>query len=325
MSVLESYLHPSHRPYILVVGDVMLDEYVYCDVVGQSPEDEVALKLRPVRREWKGGGALNVALNLATLAADVVLVGRVGSDASRKILQDILTSTQIFKNVQFLEVVSPDCPTTKKTRYITNKQHRHVVRIDDECMHSDDEARILEEIECSRGTFNRVIVSDYGKGVVTPGVIKLIQKMMGTAFIVDPKSKDFMSYGLAEAITPNELEYAAAKPGYFNKPKFEGATIIETCSAGGARIHMRATGDINQHNVTHQQLVRAREVGDPAGCGDSFIATFAYARSVGATIGQATALGCAAGACAYDHVGVHNVTKEELAKELTTFPYGGEA
>lgn len=321
---LTQYLTDTTRPWIMVVGDIMLDEYVYCDVVGQSPEDEVALKLRPTKSEWKGGGAMNVALNLSTLGADVSLIGRVGDDDSRRILQHIL----LDKGIQLEEIISEDCPTTKKTRYITNKQHRHVVRIDEECVHSEEEDEIVERISTNierYGPYDRVIVSDYGKGVITSKVINTIQQRMGTKFIVDPKRHDFEFYGVPEAITPNETEYLNAKSGYYGKPKCSAAHVVETRSAGGAFIHSRDKGQINQHTSQQTQLVRAREVGDPAGCGDSFIATFTYARARGASIEEATALGCAAGACAYDHVGVHNVSKEELLKELATFPYGGKA
>lgn len=301
----------------MVVGDIMLDQYVTCDVIGQSPEDDVALKLRPVKRVYKGGGALNVALNLDKLGAQVDLIGRTGRDAARDILLNLVHNNTL---IELHEAVSENCPTTQKTRYMTSKQHRHVCRVDDECVSDEKDSEIVTLFKRHiKETHDLIIISDYGKGVVSNNLIRQLGAQ-AVPYIVDPKRKDLKDYGPAVAITPNEAEGLDDR----NQTKsFFSDWLIVTQSERGASAFRQHPdfGSTGRPQFMFSKPTRLREVGDPAGCGDSFVATFALAVAQGATPEQAVSLGCAAGAVAYDHVGVHNVSMDELLSELETFDY----
>lgn len=302
------------QPRILVIGDIMLDQYVMCDVIGQSPEDEIALKLRPTSRNFKGGGAMNVALNLDCLGAKVDLIGRTGNDAARERLREIIFSHTM---IDMWDVMSESCPTTLKTRYMTNKQHRHVCRVDDECVSDEMDVEIIAQFKKYAGDHHDlIVVSDYGKGVVSSGLIAALRDCP-VNYIVDPKRKNLKDYGPALAITPNEAE---GLDDMGNAKASWAQNLIVTRSEKGADVY-HTPSDQAARFKWFTQSTRAREIGDPAGCGDSFVATLAVAIAQGATTEQAVALGCAAGAVAYDHVGVHNVSMDELLKELETFNY----
>lgn len=303
------------QPRIMVIGDIMLDQYVMCDVVGQSPEDDIALKLRPTDRFFKGGGAVNVALNLDQLGAHVALIGRTGKDDARNRLYRILLG---HSQIDLWDVQSELCPTTQKTRYMTNKQRRHVCRVDEECVSNEKDAEIIERFNRSVSSyFDLIVVSDYGKGVISSGLLAALRDG-SVPYIVDPKRKNLKDYGPALAITPNEAE-GMDDAGHV-KPFFAHNMIV-TRSEKGADVYKHTPGAHTSGFKWYTQGTRAREVGDPAGCGDSFVAALAVAVAQGATTEQAVAIGCAAGAVAYDHVGVHNVCMDELLRELEAFNY----
>lgn len=311
----------SARPFIFVIGDVMLDRHVTCEVVGISPEDETVLKIRPVSVEMKAGGAANVANNLISLGARVLLLSCTGQDDESDLLvQQILNAS----DSEVLFIKQPDRFTTMKSRYITSRG-RHIVRVDQETLREIDDETVDEFMQELSFKPDLVVVSDYAKGVVTRRLMsKLISHVKSENIIVDPKGSDFMRYGKVGAITPNLGEFQRIG-GNEDEVQFLDLPclakhIIVTRGYLGCRL-FQCQPWAEEQASTRRYLkgkdfsVHAREVGDPTGCGDSFMAGLAYQLAVGAPLDEACKFANACGACSYDHTGAHVVTHEEVVTE----------
>ncbi|HUU40722.1 MAG TPA: PfkB family carbohydrate kinase, partial [Desulfatiglandales bacterium] len=268
---------------IAVIGDIMLDKHVHCEIIGLSPEDDGALKIRTMTEIKKPGGAANVVNNLKTLGCqNIYLYGIIGNDTEGQEL------TNLINDVKLNLYTCSDRPTTTKTRYISPKG-RHIVRIDKEITKPIDQeikTKIIKELE-QNSVYDAIIISDYAKGIVTEELCKEIH-CCSQLIIVDPKDKNLMKYGPVYAMTPNEQEWG-------NGTKHEAYNLIVTKGKKGCTI------DIGK--ATIEWPVREREVGDPTGCGDSFIAGLTMALVTKYDINKACNIGMAVAACAVDHNG----------------------
>jgi D-beta-D-heptose 7-phosphate kinase/D-beta-D-heptose 1-phosphate adenosyltransferase len=304
-------LKGSVGPAIAVYGDVMLDEHLSCEVLGISPEDDVALKIRVLSRTARPGGAANVAVNLAKLGADVSLAGVIGQDDAALELSKLLRAENIdFRCLQF-----DDRPTTVKTRYVTPRG-RHLMRVDRErCAPLEDsEARELARRLLDAAFPACIVVSDYAKGAVQSAALGVLS--VKAKVIVGPKRLDFMGYGEVEAIVPNRLELYRATRFPVHAPLEE---VIKGIRRRSRLLVVTLAEDgcaLLDGRELRRYPVRKREVVDPAGCGDSFLAGFAYALASGWTDEEACVVGNACGACAASHLGVHAVTRGEVIAEL---------
>jgi D-beta-D-heptose 7-phosphate kinase/D-beta-D-heptose 1-phosphate adenosyltransferase len=315
MTISETLNRLSAYPKIAVVGDIMLDEHVWCEVLGISPEDDLAWKLRHSRRQLQLGGAANVARNLKMLDGDPRLFGAGGEDYAGVKVRNLCEEAGIRLDM----TACPDRPTTTKTRYLT-AHGRHIMRVDHETtvFLSGQEADQLALRITAAGPFDLIVVSDYAKGVVTSGLMGFLLAM-GCPVFVDPK-RNFSHYGEATLIKANKEEAERfASPTTDARPvgpaRRSGRFIIITDGGNGGRLQ-RFDGVklLSEAEVP----VRKREVGDPTGCGDSFLAAAAlyYSLDEGRNMADACLVGCAAGACTVDHVGVHAVTRDEVLREL---------
>jgi D-beta-D-heptose 7-phosphate kinase/D-beta-D-heptose 1-phosphate adenosyltransferase len=298
-------LAQTEKPHILVIGDVMLDRYLFCNVTGISPEDDLAPKLKVQSETWKPGGAANVFENLRAMGANTSLLGVVGDDAEALVLRRILDSASLISD--------PERRTTTKTRVITSRG-RHVSRIDRENVWRIGGPLLHEAIYILRGWLKAhpggiVVVSDYDKGMICPELVADVVASQ-RAYLVGAKQSDFSYYGPAKAILCNEFEHS--------RRTVEGKADVLVVTHG-------AKGCWIMRNDAAQGMVKIetnpREVGDPTGCGDAFLAAFSFAFASGWSIDDAARLGNAAGAITYDHVGVHSVTLLELKHELERFDY----
>lgn len=297
---------------VVVIGDVMLDEYITCDVLGHSPEDELAPKLRICgEASYKLGGAANVAHNLAKLGLEVHLHGCTGDDAQNLQLLVMLRDAGVQ-----CELSLSDSPTIVKTRYMTRKG-RQAVRVDRERMfvgRCEQRMSLLEALP----NVGLYVVSDYGKGTVDQTVMAWLAKK-GARCIVDPKRNDFEFYGCPELITPNENELNVAFP---REPDLHAKLLAAGRSARAVLVTRGIRGSVlRAGDRVRAYSVREREVGDPAGCGDSVIAGVAFGLANDWSLEDACALGNACGACAMDHVGVNAVNPPEVLEELRSFDY----
>ena len=294
---------------IAVIGDLMLDEHIWCEVLGISPEDDIAPKLKPVRRTYSLGGAANVAHNLATMGVEeVTLFGRYDDENDMRHNKFAELAHDVDINLVWWQ--QPGVPISLKSRILT-PHGRHIARLDEEVIKDLPEEgtqALLDAME-RRGPYQLIIVSDYNKGMITPDIMEHINQL-DACVLVDPKGPDWVKYGHVYAVTPNEKEA-------YDPPKAHNAEYnVVTLTGDGCAITPSAASNPQVNLPT-----RKREQGDPAGCGDSFIAGLGYALVCGLSIYSAARFANAAGACAYDHTGVRAVTRDEVQAELKTYPY----
>ncbi|HEY3889675.1 MAG TPA: PfkB family carbohydrate kinase, partial [Caulobacteraceae bacterium] len=211
---LQSLLSAMRGAKVACVGDLMVDRFVYGEVNRISAEAPIPIMSR-AHETVMLGGAGNVARNVASLGAAARLVGVIGKDgAGHEALRLLAEETE----VEGFLVTDPDRPTTVKARFLSGGQQ--LLRVDDEARHAiagDVEAQLIRAIENAAAGAGAILISDYGKGVVTPAVIEACHaaaRREGAQLIVDSKARSFDRYGAADLVKPNaaELAYATDLP-----------------------------------------------------------------------------------------------------------------
>lgn len=318
-------------PRVLVVGDVMLDRYVWGNAERISQEAPVIL-LRADTREERLGGASSVATMLQALGAKTSLVGVVGHDADGLRARQILTDLGIDAAAV---VNDAGRPTTVKERYIGRAQARHpqqMIRVDyeDRSAVTGPVERELAEVavEKVRGA-DVVLVSDYDKGVCTPALLAKVlaeAKARGVRVIADPtRGGDYSKYAGCSAVTPNRLEAGLAT----------GRTITTheqaLAAAGELRDRLRLEAGIVTLDKDGMALVgrdrsaifptRPRQVYDITGAGDMVMAALGLALAAGADYGDAIRLANVAGGLEVEKIGVATVTRDEILADLLHAPF----
>jgi D-beta-D-heptose 7-phosphate kinase/D-beta-D-heptose 1-phosphate adenosyltransferase len=304
--------------HLWVIGDLMLDEYVWGEVERISPEAPVPV-LAVGREEYTLGGAGNVAANLVALGARVTVAGVVGDDRHGILLRQRFQDLGIEAGAV---VAEPGRPTTRKTRIVAGRQQ--VLRIDRESPRAvgpDTVAAILRDLEDGIKSAGAVLISDYGKGLLTPSLLAGIMaaaRRHGKPVLVDPKGDDYRRYAGATLITPNRKEAAQAA----------GIAI------GDAESLHRAAGILHEHSGVDRLVVtcgpegmvlfekgrmpreirsEARQVFDVSGAGDTVIAVLGLALAAGADWLDAARLANAAAGIVVGKVGTATVSRKELA------------
>jgi D-beta-D-heptose 7-phosphate kinase/D-beta-D-heptose 1-phosphate adenosyltransferase len=311
-----------HR--VLVVGDVMVDEYVRGEVARISPEAPVpVLEVRGSERRL--GGAANTAANIARLGGAVSLVGVVGDDAEAGALRTDLQRVGITAVL----CADPARPTTRKTRFVAQQQQ--IVRIDHEsraAIHGSVAHAVTDAIRAELATASAVVLSDYAKGLVTTETAQTVTataRERGVPVIVDPKQHDFGMYRGATVITPNliELERAAAAPTA-TSAQIEHAvrrlaasigdtSLLVTRGADGMTLY-GASATASPYHVP----AATREVFDVTGAGDTVVATVALALAAGLTLEAAVELASLAAGIAVSKRGTSTVEPAELAAAIAS-------
>ncbi|MDD5424834.1 MAG: D-glycero-beta-D-manno-heptose-7-phosphate kinase [Candidatus Omnitrophica bacterium] len=306
---------------VLVVGDLILDEFIWGDSSRISPEAPVPVVLVG-RESMMPGGAANVASNISAIGAKAYLVGVIGRDAHGRQLETILKD----KGVDLEGVISdPERPTTLKTRVVA--RHQQVVRIDRESAKPLGESLNRELIGFIKSKINEVdgiIIEDYGKGVITPGLLREIiplARKHKKVITVDPKEEHISYYRGVTAITPNRKE-AEAMGGIKAKDDLSlnrlGRSLMEklklqaallTLGENGMRVFQRG-GRITQIPTV------AQEVFDVSGAGDTVIATFTTALCAGAKMIEAAHISNFAGGIVVGKVGVAATSQAELKARI---------
>ncbi len=261
---------------ILVLGDLILDQYIWGSADRISPEAPVPI-INVRRKEFRLGGAANVAANLASLQCQPILAGVCGSDSGETILRELAIQQQITP----LILTCPDRPTTIKTRIIAH--HQQVVRIDEEETSSISRKAIhnlIALISNYQGQFDGIIISDYAKGVVTEELLSSILGLAGSRpVLVDPKGYHYRKYHGVTAIKPNFKEFCTAvrhpdlQLEELDQPARE---MVKDLNLQGLVITLGEEGVYVLDNLgqSHRISTRAREVFDVSGAGDTFIAAF---------------------------------------------------
>jgi D-beta-D-heptose 7-phosphate kinase/D-beta-D-heptose 1-phosphate adenosyltransferase len=303
-----------HR--VLVVGDVMVDEYVRGEVQRISPEAPVpVIEVRGSERRL--GGAANTAANIQRLGGEVTLIGVVGKDAEAEGLAADLGQLGIETRL----CGDPGRPTTRKTRFVAQQQQ--IVRIDHESRAPIAGAvadAAIAAVQAEVAHASAVVLSDYAKGVVTGDVSRALitaASARSVPSIVDPKQHDFSIYRGASVITPNltELERAAAAPTG-NQREIEHAVGKLAAVVGDAALLVTRGADgmslYRSGTAAFHVPAAAREVFDVTGAGDTVVATVSLALAAGLGLEQAVELASLAAGIAVSKRGTATVEPHEL-------------
>jgi rfaE bifunctional protein kinase chain/domain len=307
---------------VLVVGDLMLDHYIRGHVSRISPEAPVPV-VRVGEESSLPGGAGNVAVNLAALGAEASVLGVVGPDDTAGVLSSLLSARGVVVS-GLLEDQSR--VTAQKTRVIAERQQ--VVRYDRETagpLSGETEGRLISRLSDAVKTADAVILSDYGKGVVSPRVIKAAiaaAKKAGKPLTVDPKPEHFKLYRGVTCTTPNVHEaFAGMRRG--EKPGAEeiarlGRDIVRALRSKSVLI-TRGPDGMSLFKADGRALhipTQAREVFDVTGAGDTVIATLTLALAAGASLEEAAALSNHAAGVTVAKLGAATCSPAELQRAL---------
>lgn len=331
MAKAGSYFNSSEKDYfldliagfskasILVIGDFILDQFVWGSVSRISPEAPVPV-VNVSRESFMPGGSLNVANNIRVLGGTVYPCGVVGRDLAGRMLLKAMRR----EGIETGGVVYDDSrPTTVKTRVIAHSQQ--VVRFDKEKEHniSDEDRRdILKFIAKTIKTIDVVIIEDYGKGVITPPLLKevlSIAKKFKKPVLVDPKEKHFSYYKGATLITPNRKEaYGGleAISKMTQKPEIDelGKKLLEALSLDSVLITLGEDGMalFEKKGAVTKIPTMAQEVYDVSGAGDTVIAVLALALAAGASTKEAAKISNLAAGVVVGKLGTATVATDEL-------------
>ncbi|MDP3300700.1 MAG: D-glycero-beta-D-manno-heptose-7-phosphate kinase [Sulfuricurvum sp.] len=303
------------QPHILVIGDLMIDHYLWGGCERISPEAPVQV-VDIARETTVLGGAGNVINNLVTLGARVSVAGVIGDDDNGIELKSMLASLGV--SCEGL-IVQEGRKTSKKSRIIASNQQ--ILRYDKESKESVETQSaqgVIRYVESVVGQCDMVILSDYGKGVITQAVAQGViacAKAKGKKVLVDPKGKDYRKYSGAYLLTPNKKEASEAT----------GITIKDEATLREALLSLKGRCDLQCSMITlsedgiaiFDETMRryptvAKEVFDVTGAGDTVIASLSFALSCGLSIDEAAPFANHAAAVVVGKIGSATVTLDEI-------------
>ncbi|MCM8757755.1 MAG: bifunctional ADP-heptose synthase [Candidatus Omnitrophica bacterium] len=331
---------------ILVVGDLILDEYIWGDVERISPEAPVPVVSQRGKPKYLPGGAANVAANLKSLGAEVLLCGRIGDDFEGRLLLKELKRRSIYTEGVFIDKIRP---TTKKTRIIAG--HQQVVRLDREVVEDFYNDVVARKISCfvldNLKDIDVLIIEDYGKGVINRVFLNSIYpetQRRKKIVTVDPKEDHFDIYWRlkATAITPNRKEAENAIKNIKIKDNrrafkidFDRLDTDERLNRAGRellrylniKIVLITLGEkgmrlFEKNKAPYQINTVAQEVFDVSGAGDTVISVFSLGLASGANPKEAAHIANFAAGIVVGKFGVAVTTKEELLNRIKEYGSG---
>ena len=306
--------------HVLVVGDLMLDEYVWGEVHRISPEAPVPV-VEVNRRTLLAGGAANAAAGVVALGGEAKVVGVVGADLGGGALRDAMREMRVDQEGV---LVDPERPTTTKVRVIAHSQQ--VVRTDSEtreALVTELEDRVCSEVERRLAGAEALLISDYGKGVVSERVAREAidaARERDVPIVVDSKGLHYSRFRGATVITPNVQDAERASRIHIEGEDHlrEAARRLSEDCGGAALLITRGAAGMTLFSVDHPLHVpaQAREVYDVTGAGDTVVAVLAVALARGAELPDAVRLANAAAGIVVGKVGTSTVTLDELAQAI---------
>ncbi len=309
------------RPSVLVIGDLMIDHYISGTATRLSPEAPVPI-VNVKKESTTLGGAGNVVQNLVALGAHVAVAGVIGSDASGRQLLKMLEQEGVKTNAIVMDTARP---TTVKTRVLAGSHQ--LVRIDHEVTDAVSTSVGEELIKALRANIARadiVIFSDYNKGMFAT---ELTQQMLAIAsehekkVVVDPKGLNYEKYKGAYIIKPNRKELAEAakieKINNITELRNAAKTIFDQTDTTYLIVTLSEEGMAIVTERSSKLLpVKATEVFDVTGAGDTVIATIAYFVAAGLSVEEACELANHAAAIVIRHIGSATTTIDEVLKDM---------
>jgi D-beta-D-heptose 7-phosphate kinase/D-beta-D-heptose 1-phosphate adenosyltransferase len=325
-ATLHALLNRFHALRVLVLGDLMLDRFVYGTVERISPEAPIPVLNVEADTDMPGGAA-NVARNVAALGARAVLLGVVGADP---FADDLRRQLAAVPTIEARLIVDAARPTSVKTRYVADGQQ--VMRADRESrapLPPEAERRVLEALSTALSAAEVLVLSDYAKGVLSESVTRAAIDLARAArktIIVDPKSKHFARYRGATILTPNRLELQQATNMACATPEEVAAAAQSCIDAGICEVMIVTRGKDGMSVITADAPAlhlptAARQVFDVSGAGDTVVAALALTLAAGGTVAQAAALANAAAGIAVGKRGTATVSTGEVVATLA--PPGG--
>jgi D-beta-D-heptose 7-phosphate kinase/D-beta-D-heptose 1-phosphate adenosyltransferase len=303
---------------VLVIGDIMLDRYVYGDVERVSPEAPVPI-LTVMRETEMLGGAGNVARNIAELGARALCIGVAGDDADAAKVAELLESCAPGS------ILARDAsrPTTRKTRFIAGVQQ--MMRADRECTHdmsAEIERQLIASLRSAKA--GAVVLSDYGKGALTPAVIAAAFAAASRhkiPVLVDPRGLGYARYRGAALVTPNrkELHEASGRPTASDAEVEAAARHIQGSCGIAAVLGTRGPEGmtlVDEAGGVHHIAAEAREVFDVSGAGDTVIATVAAGLAAGLPLLDAVKIANCAAGIVVGKAGTAVASRAEIAEAL---------
>ncbi|MGZ3837164.1 MAG: bifunctional heptose 7-phosphate kinase/heptose 1-phosphate adenyltransferase [Flavisolibacter sp.] len=311
------------RLRIGVIGDVMLDTYMWGDVERISPEAPVPI-VAMKKKEYRIGGAGNVALNLQSLGAKAFILSVTGADEDAAKLQELFRAQNI--NTDY-SLVSENRITTNKTRVISRNQQ--MMRLDAEMtgdLHSHDQEKLIERFEdfVSREKPDVVILEDYNKGVLTETVIRVIISIcrkQGIISAVDPKRKNFLEYKGVDIFKPNLKEVKEALNLMFTQINMQLLQDIHAELSNLLHHHISFI-TLSEKGVFFEEKSRSaiipshlRNIADVSGAGDTVIAVAALVYAATRNVHLMAEVANIAGGLVCEEVGTVAIDKTKLLHE----------
>lgn len=320
-SRVEELLEKFQQLRVWVIGDVMLDRFLWGKVERISPEAPVPV-VNVTSEKMMPGGAANVASNLAGLGAKATIIGVVGKDPEGKSLLKMLRE----RNIATDGIISiSGRPTTVKTRVVAHGQH--VVRFDRE--NTDPipiriKERILDFFGKNKHNFDALIVSDYGKGLISKELFEALVDICnskGCLISVDPYVHHFWFYKRASLITPNQHQFETALNYKFKSQReleLKGQDVFKRLRLKYLVITQGERGmTVFERNLrAHILPTFAKQVYDVTGAGDTVIATLTMALAAKSSISEAAMLANIAAGAVVEEVGTTAINKEKLLNHL---------
>jgi len=309
---------------VLIVGDVMIDSYLWGDISRISPEAPVpVIALR--KEESRLGGAANVALNIQSLGAEPILCSVIGEDDKAKLLADLLDENDISSQHIFN---SKDRVTTVKHRIISKNQH--VIRVDSEMdspISSNDTEKLLGLVFENLNNVDVILFQDYDKGVLNSNLIEKIiaeANLRNIPIAVDPKKRNFLSYNHVTLFKPNLKELEEGLKIDINSEELDSIKqasnkLLEVLQVKIALITLSDKGIyINEEGREEIIPTNSRKIIDVSGAGDTVISVAALGLAVNAKISEVAQIANIAAGLVCEKVGVVPVDRELLIERINS-------
>lgn len=315
------------RCHLLVVGDLMLDRFIWGDVERISPEAPVPV-LRVTSESFRLGGAANVIHNIRTMRGRVTACGVIGRDEAGRRLMRGLQGIGISTAGVFLE---PHFQTTQKSRIIASPRHQQIVRLDRE-NHSEIRRGVRQKIHdfiarrASR--YDGIVISDYGKGVIHAGLLEMIADLAerkNLLCVADPKRENFHNYRCLTLLTPNRQEASQASGIEIRDEatlRAAGRSLLERWQAKALLITRGSEGMslFRPGREVRHFHTEPRDIFDVTGAGDTVVATCSLALGSGSTYEEAAVLSNWAAGLVGEEVGTVAVPLERLKRVVRDHP-----
>lgn len=325
-SDLENLLKEFTKKSILIVGDVMVDEYLWGTVTRISPEAPVPV-VSCSSREHRMGGAANVAINISSMGATPYICSVIGNDDSGRIFLELMNKRQMPASGI---LVSGERQTSVKTRVIGN--HQHLLRVDHEMtgfLDHDLEQQLITKIMgiIRDKPVDAVIFQDYDKGVLTPELIDQVTDLAnekGIPALVDPKKRSFHHYRNVTLFKPNFKELTEGLNLPISKSDYDGifeasVSMIEERNIGNIMVTLSEKGVFICDRKGFETVpALERDITDVSGAGDTVISIAALVLASGKDAPRAARLANIAGGLVCERVGVVPITPEMMLRDMHT-------